>query len=53
MPKLCAEQVEVFPFRRRGPQVEFLMLRRAADQFLGGTWHAVHGSIEPGETAVI
>ena len=52
MPKLVANQVEVFPFRRTPDGVEFLMLQRTAGDTLGGTWHAVHGSIEPGETAI-
>ena len=52
MTRIVVDQVEVFPFRRRGTLVEFLMLQRARDDRLGGTWHAVHGSIEPGETAV-
>lgn len=52
MPRIVSNQVEVFPFRRRPAGVEFLLLRRAAADYLGGTWHAVHGAIEPGETAV-
>ena len=30
---------------------EFLQLRRAKDEFLGGVWGPVHGRIERGETA--
>jgi 8-oxo-dGTP pyrophosphatase MutT (NUDIX family) len=30
---------------------EFLQLRRAAGDFLGGTWQAISGGIEPHETA--
>jgi len=52
MLKIVSDQVEMFPFRRRATQVECLMLQRADDDTLGGTWHAVHGAIEPGETAV-
>ncbi len=52
MPRLCAHQVEVFPFRRVPGGVEFLMLQRAVGDTLGGTWHAVHGSIEGDETSV-
>lgn len=52
MTRIVVDQVEIFPFRRRGGTVEFLMLQRARGDRLGGTWHAVHGSIEPGETAV-
>lgn len=52
MPTITANLVEVFPFRRTPRGVEFLMLRRATGTFLGDTWHAVHGKVEPGETAV-
>lgn len=52
MPRLCANQVEVFPFRRVPGGVEFLMLQRAAGDTLGGTWHAVHGSIEASESTI-
>jgi 8-oxo-dGTP pyrophosphatase MutT (NUDIX family) len=31
---------------------EFLHLRRAADEWLGGTWQTVRGTIESGETAI-
>lgn len=34
-----------------GALPEFLQLRRAADDFMGGTWGAVSGGLEPGETA--
>ncbi|MDP4198424.1 MAG: NUDIX domain-containing protein [Bacteroidota bacterium] len=30
---------------------EFLQLRRAADDYMGGTWQTVAGCMEPGETA--
>lgn len=30
---------------------EFLQLRRAAGDFMGGTWQSVYGGIKPGETA--
>lgn len=29
---------------------EFLQLRRAADDFMGGAWSTVRGTVEPGET---
>ena len=35
-----------------GQSFEFLQLRRAADDYLGGTWQSVYGLSEPGETAV-
>jgi 8-oxo-dGTP pyrophosphatase MutT (NUDIX family) len=31
---------------------EFLQLRRAAGEWMAGTWQIVRGTIEPGETAV-
>ena len=34
-----------------GVSHEFLQLRRAADDFMGGTWQTVRGKSEPGETA--
>jgi 8-oxo-dGTP pyrophosphatase MutT (NUDIX family) len=40
----------VFTMVRGRPQ--FLLLLRAEDLLHGGTWQAVHGMIEPGETAV-
>ncbi|HEY2589230.1 MAG TPA: NUDIX domain-containing protein [Tepidisphaeraceae bacterium] len=30
---------------------EFLQLRRAADDFMGGAWSTVRGTVEPGEIA--
>ena len=53
MPKIVAPLVSVYGFRltARGP--EYLLLRRRAGlDHLGGTWQAIHGGIEPGETAV-
>src|SRR5688572_2161116 len=34
-----------------GTSHEFLQLRRAANDYLGGTWQIVRGRSEPGETA--
>lgn len=52
MPNTVANVIDVYVFRRRGADVEFLMLKRAPGVRLGGTWQAVHGRVEPGETAV-
>lgn len=41
--------VYVFRHREHGP--EFLLLRRAADSYMGGTWQPIYGGIEVGETA--
>lgn len=52
MPEVITPTVSVYPFRRgqRGP--EYLALRRADIDHLRGTWQAVHGGIDNGETAV-
>jgi dATP pyrophosphohydrolase len=36
----------------RGEKYEFLQMRRAASDYLGGSWQTVLGQIETGETAV-
>lgn len=45
--------VEVYTFRRLPGGIEFLLLRRRDDDFMGGTWHPVSGGIEQGEAAYI
>lgn len=35
-----------------GQLAEFLQLKRRQDDYLGGTWQTVYGTLEPGETAV-
>jgi dihydroneopterin triphosphate diphosphatase len=35
-----------------GGSHEFLQLRRSKDDFMGGTWQAIYGTSEEGETAV-
>lgn len=52
MPRIVSNIVDVYPFRRVDGRVEFLMLRRRPEARLGGTWQAVHGKIETGESAV-
>lgn len=51
MPKIASNIVDCYPFRRTSQDLEFLMLQRASDRYLGDTWHAVSGHIEAGETA--
>ncbi|MDX2199079.1 MAG: NUDIX pyrophosphatase [Phycisphaerae bacterium] len=51
MPAILSEIIDCYPFRRGPAGVEFLLLRRAAAAFLGDTWQAVHGHIEPNEPA--
>lgn len=41
----------VYVFRHREHGAEFLLLRRTVDQYMGGTWQPVYGSIDHGETA--
>jgi 8-oxo-dGTP pyrophosphatase MutT (NUDIX family) len=36
----------------RGDGHEFLQLRRCKDDFMGGTWQAIYGTSEKGESAV-
>jgi lipoyl(octanoyl) transferase len=43
------QQVQVFPFRRRGDRREYLLLRRVPEA--GGFWQPVTGGVEAGETA--
>lgn len=51
MSSIVANIVDVYPFRRVAGEVEFLLLERSRESRLGGTWQAVHGKIEGGETA--
>ncbi len=53
MPKIISPLVSVYCFRLTPGGPEYLLLRRreGVDR-LGGTWQAVHGGIEPDETAV-
>jgi 8-oxo-dGTP pyrophosphatase MutT (NUDIX family) len=42
--------VDVYVLRGRGDAIEVLLLRRARGQARPGSWEAVHGRIDPGET---
>lgn len=44
--------VDVYVMRGRGITLEVLLLRRAPTRNRGGSWEAVHGTIDPGETPV-
>lgn len=44
--------VDVYVLRGRDDALEVLLLRRARTQVRGGSWEAVHGKIDPGETPV-
>lgn len=45
------DMITCYAVRAAADSHEFLQLRRAADDFMGGTWQAVSGGIEPDETA--
>jgi dATP pyrophosphohydrolase len=49
--QIVSNIVDCYVFRRVSPSVEFLLLKRNPASCLGQTWQAVHGKIEPGETA--
>ncbi|MES1259098.1 MAG: NUDIX domain-containing protein [Gemmatimonadota bacterium] len=44
--------VDVYVLRGRGDTLQALLLRRAPGQARPGSWEAVHGKIDPGETPV-
>ena len=45
------DMVAVYVVRPSGASHELLQLRRSTDDFMGGTWQTVRGTIDPGETA--
>ena len=45
------DMITCYTVRTTAKSHEFLQLRRFPDDFMGGTWQAVSGGIEPGETA--
>ncbi|NOT01805.1 MAG: NUDIX domain-containing protein [Phycisphaerales bacterium] len=51
MPRIVSDIVDVYPYRVADGIAQFLVLQRGHGSALGGTWQAVHGHIEPGETA--
>ena len=50
MTALQAKFVDVYVLRGAGSTLEVLLLRRGAGGRCPGSWEAVHGHIEPGET---
>lgn len=46
------DMITCYAVRAAGPSHEFLQLRRVPNDYMGGTWQAVSGGIEPGETAM-
>lgn len=52
MPRIVADIVDVYVFRKVHARLQFLLLLRRADAPLGNTWQAVHDTVAPGETAL-
>ncbi len=52
MPRIVADIVDAYIFRKMNARVQFLLLLRRADATLGNTWQSIHEQIEPGETAL-
>jgi dATP pyrophosphohydrolase len=52
VPSIKSNLVSCYVFGRSLGEHKFLLLRRSEESILGGTWQAVHGHIEAGETAV-
>jgi len=52
VPKIAADIVDAYVFRRVNARVQFLLVRRHDELPLGGTWQSVHAKIEPNETAL-
>ena len=50
MTRIVCDKVEVHVYRMRDRQPEFLVLHRAPGQGIDDTWHAIYGTVEPGET---
>src|SRR5207247_9545712 len=52
VPRLDANAIEVYVFRRRGRRTEFLALKRRPGGTLPGVWQPVTGTLRRGERAV-
>lgn len=52
MTTIAADIVDAYVFRRHNGMVQFLLLQRHKDVSMGGTWHGIHGKIDPNETAL-
>lgn len=50
MTKVVVRYVDVYVARRRGRGYQVLVLRRAPGRTRAGSWEAIHGTIERGET---
>ncbi len=49
--RLRYDMIQLYVLRPEGATYEFLQLRRAAGDYMGGTWQSIYGGIEEGETA--
>jgi 8-oxo-dGTP pyrophosphatase MutT (NUDIX family) len=52
MPRIVADIVDAYIFRKVHARVQFLLLMRRADATLGNTWQSIHEKVEPNETAL-
>jgi dATP pyrophosphohydrolase len=52
MPPFKANLISCYVFGRTTGEHKFLLLRRSEESVVPGSWQAVHGHIEAGETAV-
>jgi dATP pyrophosphohydrolase len=52
VPRIAADIVDAYVFRRLNGRTQFLLLRRRADVSMAGTWQGVHTTIEGDESAV-
>lgn len=52
MPQIISNAIDVFPFRIVNGRPQFLLLCRRGESSLGSAWQAIHGVVDPGETAV-
>lgn len=52
MPNIVSDIVDTYVFRVVNARVQFLVVRRHPDVAMGDTWQAIHGKIDPGETAL-
>lgn len=52
MPAIVADVVDAYVVRKLHARLQFLLMLRRADDPFGGTWQAIHGGIDSGETAL-
>jgi dATP pyrophosphohydrolase len=50
--KISADIVDSYLFRINNGMVQFLLIQRQRGIPMGGTWHGIHGRIDPEETAL-